>query len=83
MGATWFFCLGGLGVFFPYYSLYLHENAGLDAAQVGIVYAVLPMVGLLAQPFWGQIADRTGSRSRVLSFLAAGTAVGDTACCCW
>jgi PPP family 3-phenylpropionic acid transporter len=83
MGATWFFCLGGLGVFFPYYSLYLHENAGLDATQVGIVYAVLPLVGLLAQPLWGQIADRTGSRPRVLAFLAAGTAVGYTALFFW
>jgi len=83
MGATWFFCLGGLGVFFPYYSLYLHENAGLDAAQVGVVYAVLPLVGLFAQPFWGQVADRTGSRSRVLALLAVGTAIGYAALYCW
>ncbi len=76
MGATWFFCLAGLGVFFPFYSLYLHENAGLDATQVGMVYAVLPLVGLFAQPLWGQIADRTGSRSRILALLAAGTAIG-------
>jgi len=76
MGAIWFFSLGGLGVFFPYYGLYLHENAGLDPTQVGIVYAVLPTIGLLAQPFWGQFADRTGSRSRVLTLLAAGTAIG-------
>jgi len=76
MGATWFFCLGGLGVFFPFYSLYLHENAGLDATQVGVVYAVLPLIGLFAQPLWGQVADRTGSRSRILALLAAGTAIG-------
>jgi len=76
MGATWFFCLGGLGVFFPFYSLYLHENAGLDAMQVGVVYAVLPLIGLFAQPLWGQVADRTGSRSRILALLAAGTAIG-------
>jgi len=83
MGAIWFFCLGGLGVFFPYYSLYLHENAGLDATQVGIVYAVLPLVGLCAQPFWGQVADRTGSRSRILAVLAAGTSVGYAALFFW
>jgi PPP family 3-phenylpropionic acid transporter len=76
MSTTWFFCLAGLGVFFPFYSLYLHENAGLDATQVGMVYAVLPLVGLFAQPLWGQVADRTGSRSRVLALLAAGTAIG-------
>jgi len=83
MGATWFFCLGGLGVFFPFYSLYLHENVGLDAAQVGVVCAVLPLVGLFAQPFWGQVADRTGSRSRVLSLLAVGTAIGYAALYFW
>jgi PPP family 3-phenylpropionic acid transporter len=83
MGATWFFCLGGLGIFFPYYSLYLHENAGLNATQVGVVYAVLPLVGLFAQPFWGQVADRTGSRSRVLAILAVGTAIGYAALFFW
>jgi PPP family 3-phenylpropionic acid transporter len=83
MGATWFFCLAGLGVFFPYYSLYLHENAGLNATQVGIVYAVLPLTGLIAQPFWGQVADRTGSRSRVLALLAMGTAIGYGALYFW
>jgi len=83
MSAIWFFCLGGLGLFFPYYGLYLNENAGLDASQVGVVYAVLPLVGLLAQPFWGQVADRTGSRSRVLTLLAAGTAIGYSALYFW
>ena len=83
MGAIWFFCLAGLGVFFPYYGIYLHENVGLDPTQVGIVYAVLPMVGLLAQPFWGQVADRTGSRSRVVALLAAGTAIGYAALYFW
>jgi PPP family 3-phenylpropionic acid transporter len=76
MGALWFFCLGGLGIFFPYYSLYLHENAGLSPTRVGIVYAILPLVGIVAQPFWGHLADRTGSRSRILSVLAVGAALG-------
>jgi PPP family 3-phenylpropionic acid transporter len=76
MGVVWFFCLGGLGSFFPYFSLYLHENAGLDGAQVGRVLAILPLVGILAQPLWGQLADRTGSRSRVLALLALGAGLG-------
>ena len=75
-GALWFFCLGGIGIFFPYYSLYLNENAGLSPTRVGVVYAVLPLVGLVAQPFWGQIADRTGSRPRIVAVLAAGAALG-------
>jgi PPP family 3-phenylpropionic acid transporter len=72
----WFTALGGLGIFFPFYSLYLSENAGLTGSQVGLVMATMPLVGMLAQPFWGQVADRTGARRRVLSVLGFGAAAG-------
>lgn len=73
---AWFFCLGGLGTWFPFYTLYLKENAGLTGAQVGLVMATIPLVGMLGQPFWGQVADRTGSRTRMLSLLALCAAAG-------
>jgi PPP family 3-phenylpropionic acid transporter len=76
MSCVWFFCLGGLGIFFPFFSLYLRENAGLSGSQVGVVLAVLPLVGTAAQPLWGQLADRTGTRSRVLVLLSFGAAAG-------
>jgi PPP family 3-phenylpropionic acid transporter len=72
----WFTYMGSLGIFFPYFSLYLRENAGLSGTQLGIVLAVPPLIGMVAQPFWGQVADRTGARSRVLAFLSLGTAAG-------
>jgi PPP family 3-phenylpropionic acid transporter len=72
----WFLYTGALGIFFPYFSLYLRENAGLTPSQVGMVLAVGPLVGLVAQPLWGQLADRSGDRSRVLAALTFGTAVG-------
>ncbi len=73
---VWFFCLGGLGIFFPYFSLYLHENAGLSGSEVGLIIAILPLMGIAAQPLWGQLADRTGSRSQVLVVIALGAALG-------
>lgn len=76
MALVWFFCMGGLGIWFPFVSLYLHENAGLSGTQVGWTLALLPLVGLAAQPFWGQFADRSGARTRVLSLLAFGAAGG-------
>jgi PPP family 3-phenylpropionic acid transporter len=76
ISAVWFFCLGGFGLFFPFYSLYLRENAGLSGIEVGAVLAVLPAVGILAQPLWGNAADRTGSRARVLVVLALGASIG-------
>jgi len=76
MALVWFFCLAGLGTFFPFFSMYLHENAGLSGTQVGVVLAILPLVGIFAQPLWGQLADRTGSRSRVLALAALAAALG-------
>src|SRR5918992_2096712 len=72
----WFTYMAWLGIYFPYFSLYLRENAGLSGTQLGLVLAVPPLIGMIAQPFWGQVADRTGARSRVLAFLSLGTAAG-------
>jgi len=76
LSLVWWFVLGGLGLIFPFYSLYLSENAGLSGGEVGAVMATLPLMGLLAQPFWGQVADRSGLRGRVLAVLAVGTCLG-------
>jgi PPP family 3-phenylpropionic acid transporter len=76
LATYWFFLIGALGLFFPYYSLYLSENAGLTGSEVGLVMATLPLVGILFQPLWGQVADRTGSRETVLTLVSAGAAAG-------
>ncbi len=72
----WFVHMGALGVFFPYFSLYLRENAGLSGVQIGWVLAIVPLVGIVAQPFWGQVADRTGARSRIVAFLTFASVMG-------
>jgi PPP family 3-phenylpropionic acid transporter len=75
---VWLFCMAGFGLFFPYFSLYLRENLALSGFEVGVVLGALPMMGVLAQPIWGVLADRTGSRTRILSLLALCAAVGYT-----
>ncbi len=77
LAAFWFLALGSLGVFLPYYALYLRENAGLDGARLGVVLASMQAAGLLAQPLWGAVADRAGLRARILVVLALGAAVGN------
>ena len=72
----WFVYFGSLGIFYPYFALYLRENAGLTGTQVGLILAISPFVGMMAQPIWGQLADRTGARSRTLALLTVGTALG-------
>ena len=76
MGFFWFFCLGAFGLFFPYYSLYLRENVGLAGWQIGVLLGAPPMIAIAAQPFWGTLADRTGSRARVLGVLCLGASLG-------
>jgi PPP family 3-phenylpropionic acid transporter len=72
----WLFALGALGIYFPYFALYLRENIGLSSTAVGVVLALPPLVGVIAQPAWGHVADRTGSRAVVLVLLGLGTALG-------
>lgn len=69
LSAFWFFYLAGLGVFLPFYTLYLRENVHLQGIELGLVQSMLPLVGVVAQPFWGQVADRSGARTRVLALL--------------
>jgi PPP family 3-phenylpropionic acid transporter len=52
LSAYWFLTVGALGVFFPYFALYLQENAGLSGSQVGMVTAAMPLTGIFFQPFW-------------------------------
>ncbi|MEM9596114.1 MAG: MFS transporter [Acidobacteriota bacterium] len=77
LSTFWFLYMAGLGIFFPFYSLHLSQGLGLTGTQVGLVMSCLPLVGLVAQPLWGQIADRTGSRRRVLALLVLGVACGN------
>jgi PPP family 3-phenylpropionic acid transporter len=76
LSVYWFFVVGALGVFFPYFTLYLKENAGLTGGQTGMVFSVVPLVGMFAQPLWGHVADRTGWRTRLLAALALGASTG-------
>ncbi|MEE3326073.1 MAG: MFS transporter [Myxococcota bacterium] len=76
LAALWWFIFSGLGLYFPYYSLYLRENIGLSASQVGLIVATVPLMGMLAQPLWGRLGDRTGARSRILALIALGASLG-------
>ena len=68
--------MGALGIFYPYYSLYLKENLKFSGFQIGLAMAVLPTIGLICQPLWGYAADRTGARRRILMMLTIGAATG-------
>jgi len=79
LGGVWGFGLGSAGFFLPFFTLYLTENAGLSGTQAGAVTALLPLVALIAQPLWGQVADRTGRRARVVGVICLGSALANVA----
>lgn len=67
--------MAGMGIFFPFCSLYLSQELGFSAAQVGSLLAAVPLAGLVAQPLWGLFADRSGSRKGVLLLLSVGAGI--------
>lgn len=46
-----------IGVFAPYFNLYL-QHVGLTSAEIGLVLSVPPLMALLFQPLWGLVNDR-------------------------
>ena len=64
-----FLYFAGLGVFFPFYTLYLRENAGLSGTEVGIVLATLPLVGMVAQTGQWWLDVRKPKKEEVVAHL--------------
>ena len=76
LSVFWGTLFGAMGIFFPYYSLYLKEELGLTGQQVGAAMGVFHLVGLIGQPAWGYLADRTGARKTILVILSLGMSLG-------
>ncbi|GBF76757.1 MFS transporter [Paenibacillus sp. 598K] len=58
--------------FSPFLGFWFSEQ-GLSSRQIGLLFSIGPLVGLLVQPLWGIVCDRFGIERRVLaiSLLAA------------
>ena len=71
------YCLafGSIGAFHPLLSLVL-ERRGAPSGAIPLVLALFPLGVLIAGPFWGWLADRTGRTARVLSTAMGIAATG-------
>lgn len=76
LAAFWALGMAPFGLTLPYLGLYLRENAGLSGPEIGAVFAVTPAVGILVQPLWGALGDRSGLRARMLVVLSLGVGAG-------
>ena len=71
----YFLTFFGLGVYAPYLSLFLRSQ-GLSGAEVGVVWALLPLGAVVSPPLWGIVADKFRSRKiLIFSLTAAGGAL--------
>jgi PPP family 3-phenylpropionic acid transporter len=65
----YFFYYAFIGMFAPYWSLYL-KSIGFDAVEISILLSVQPVMRMLAPNLWGWLADHTGRRLFVLKIAA-------------
>lgn len=69
MFLTYFAYVGLMG---PYFGLWL-ESAGMSIVQIGLLLSVPPWLRIVAPPYWGWLADRTGRQVGLLRISAVGS----------
>jgi len=70
----YFFYYAFIGMFAPYWSLYL-KSIHFDAVEISILLSVQPVMRMIAPNLWGWLADHTGQRLYVLKIAATLSAV--------
>jgi PPP family 3-phenylpropionic acid transporter len=69
LSGFYFFYFATVGVFIPYWGLYLKES-GFNPAQIGELSAMLNGTRIIAPVLWGWIADHTGKNLRIIRIAA-------------
>jgi MFS transporter, PPP family, 3-phenylpropionic acid transporter len=62
---AYFFLFGGLGALFPYAPLY-YLGRGVSYADMGLIFSLGSLIGIVAGPAWGALSDRAAGSPRVL-----------------
>ncbi|MDO9011789.1 MAG: MFS transporter [Gallionella sp.] len=70
----YFFYYAFIGMFAPYWSLYL-QSIHFSAVEIAILMSVQPVMRMLAPNLWGWLADHTGKRLLVVQIAAMLSAV--------
>jgi PPP family 3-phenylpropionic acid transporter len=70
----YFFYYAFVGMFAPYWSLYL-QSIHFDAIDIAILISIQPVMRMIAPNIWGWLADRTGKRLQVVQIAATLSAV--------
>ncbi|KUO77230.1 MAG: hypothetical protein APF77_12580 [Clostridia bacterium BRH_c25] len=65
----YFSLFGTMACYYPFLPLYL-ESRQLSYTQIGIVFALNSLTGIIAQPIWGYITDKRLTKKKTL-FIAS------------
>lgn len=65
LSGFYFFYFATLGIFLPYWSLYL-AACGFNAIEIGELTAMMMATKIVAPNIWGWLADRRGERMQVI-----------------
>ncbi len=66
----YFFYYAFVGMFSPYWSLYL-QSLQFDAIDIAILMSLQPLMRMVAPNVWGWLADHTGKRREVVVMAAS------------
>jgi PPP family 3-phenylpropionic acid transporter len=58
-------------VYQSFLPIYFKDNLGFSSTQIGMIFAVVAIVSVATQPFWGARGDRVQSRNALIRFLCA------------
>lgn len=67
--STYFFVYAVDGAILPFLALFLRQEHGMNAAEIGTVLAVSAAAGVLAPPLFTLLADRSGNARELLMLL--------------
>lgn len=70
----YFFYFAFVGMFAPYWSLYL-KSIHFDAVQIAVLMSVQPVMRMAAPALWGWLADHSGKRLLVVQLAALSSAL--------
>ncbi len=75
LAAFYFIYFAVLGVFVPYWTLYLQDVAQFSSAQIGELMAVFMASKIVAPLVWGWLADHFQQRLRLIRLASVATVV--------
>jgi PPP family 3-phenylpropionic acid transporter len=68
IGLFYFAAYSAYACFFPFLTLYFQER-GMSFTEIGIAYAIISIISIIAQPIWGVVTDKYFSKKPVLIAL--------------